>query len=221
MKTLVFGVVLIILVGLGGFFYRNVAERAGDPSQIACTADAKMCPDGTSVGRTPPSCDFTLCPFPNVEVVEKSISFLVPTGYATDENAYGADASLVGAFVKPSLSETPLHTITVRSYPIGEGEIAEEVILAHTRYQPSDMQAEDFSKFETLLIDGREFQMTVIERFEALVHSAYFLVRTNDVLMFEVVEHDVTDWMEPGLMVRELPEHAALETLLSNLEVAP
>lgn len=29
---------------------------------IACTMDAKVCPDGSSVGRVPPSCEFAACP---------------------------------------------------------------------------------------------------------------------------------------------------------------
>lgn len=28
----------------------------------ACTADAKICPDGTAVGRIPPACEFAACP---------------------------------------------------------------------------------------------------------------------------------------------------------------
>lgn len=32
------------------------------PEQIACTADAKLCPDGSYVGRTGPNCEFALCP---------------------------------------------------------------------------------------------------------------------------------------------------------------
>ncbi|MDO8183543.1 MAG: hypothetical protein Q7T49_00975 [bacterium] len=33
------------------------------PTQpIACTADAKICPDGSSVGRTGPKCEFAQCP---------------------------------------------------------------------------------------------------------------------------------------------------------------
>jgi hypothetical protein len=30
----------------------------------ACTADAKICPDGSAVGRVPPSCEFASCPAP-------------------------------------------------------------------------------------------------------------------------------------------------------------
>ena len=29
---------------------------------IACTADAKICPDGTAVGRVAPDCEFAPCP---------------------------------------------------------------------------------------------------------------------------------------------------------------
>jgi hypothetical protein len=29
---------------------------------VSCTADAKVCPDGSAVGRIPPNCDFTSCP---------------------------------------------------------------------------------------------------------------------------------------------------------------
>jgi putative hemolysin len=32
------------------------------PEPIACTMDAKICPDGTAVGRIPPDCEFAPCP---------------------------------------------------------------------------------------------------------------------------------------------------------------
>ena len=31
-------------------------------SGVACTMEAKICPDGSAVGRMPPSCDFAPCP---------------------------------------------------------------------------------------------------------------------------------------------------------------
>jgi hypothetical protein len=31
-------------------------------TKIACTTEAKLCPDGSAVGRTGPKCEFTLCP---------------------------------------------------------------------------------------------------------------------------------------------------------------
>ena len=32
------------------------------PKQIACSQEAKLCPDGSAVGRTGPSCEFAACP---------------------------------------------------------------------------------------------------------------------------------------------------------------
>ena len=31
-------------------------------NNVACTEDAKICPDGTAVGRIPPNCEFAECP---------------------------------------------------------------------------------------------------------------------------------------------------------------
>ncbi len=33
-----------------------------EDDDVACTEDAKICPDGTGVGRVPPSCEFAPCP---------------------------------------------------------------------------------------------------------------------------------------------------------------
>lgn len=35
--------------------------------QVACTQQAKICPDGTAVGRTGPNCEFAECPAVNDE----------------------------------------------------------------------------------------------------------------------------------------------------------
>lgn len=222
MKQLLAGVVILFVVGFGSFLYRNIVERPGiTAAQRACPMEAKICPDGTSVGRTGPACEFAPCAFPNIEIADAGVSFAIPAGYKTDENAYGADTRLLAAFVKPSLSGNPQHTIVVYRYEIPEGKTANDVILENTRYQPADIAAEDFSQFRDVSINGRVFRETTIERFEALVHSSYYLVRENDVLRFDITEHDVTGWMEPGLSIGDLPEHAALLGLLRTLQTTP
>ena len=46
---------------LGGGIYLAVKARL--PAGVrACTEEAKQCPDGSYVGRTGPSCEFTQCP---------------------------------------------------------------------------------------------------------------------------------------------------------------
>ena len=218
MKQLLLGVVLIIVLGLGGFLYRYILER---PTVLvgpgACTTDAKVCPDGTSVGRSGPGCTFATCPLPNVEVPEAGIAFVLPPGY-TQVLSGAPNQDILRMFNKPSLSPNVQHAIHVTRYPIPEGQTGDQVILAHTRFQPADMPAEDFSRFENVAIGTHTYRSVVIERFEALVESSYFLVRDTDVIRFDIVEHDVTNWTEPTLVVSELPEHRALRQLLSTLQ---
>lgn len=58
-----------ILSGIVGFFIgkstisdSNNSAPPFIPSQQACTMEAKICPDGSSVGRTGPNCEFSPCP---------------------------------------------------------------------------------------------------------------------------------------------------------------
>lgn len=221
MKQLLAGIVILFVVGFGSFLYRNIVERPGiTAAQSECPLEAKICPDGTSVERTGPACEFASCALPNIEIANAGVSFAIPAGYAADENTYAADAIFLAVFLKPSLSDSPQHTIAVYRYLIPEGKTANEVILENTRYQPADITAEDFSEFRDVLVNGKTFRETTIERFEALVHSSYYLVRESDVLRFDITEHDVTGWMEPGLSIRDLPEHTALLGLLRTLQTA-
>ncbi len=50
---------LVLLFGgiFGGFFLAKSSPKA-------CTLEAKICPDGSSVGRTGPNCEFASCPIP-------------------------------------------------------------------------------------------------------------------------------------------------------------
>jgi hypothetical protein len=51
--------VLLIAVGAGVAYYYWYAPKN---IQKACTMEAKLCPDGSSVGRTGPNCEFAACP---------------------------------------------------------------------------------------------------------------------------------------------------------------
>jgi hypothetical protein len=41
-------------------YMRGECPKADTPA--ACTMDAKVCPDGSAVGRVPPDCEFAPCP---------------------------------------------------------------------------------------------------------------------------------------------------------------
>lgn len=78
---LIFILIVMLMSGLVGYAigrYQNSTNQLpkeimelpaeADPEenppdeQVFCTMDAKICPDGSSVGRVPPSCEFAPCP---------------------------------------------------------------------------------------------------------------------------------------------------------------
>lgn len=52
-------VAAFVLVIAGVFLFRQLSFLA--PS-VGCTEEAKLCPDGSAVGRVPPKCEFSPCP---------------------------------------------------------------------------------------------------------------------------------------------------------------
>lgn len=81
MKSKIFVLIVLVillfaLMGLFGAF--NSASLPTIPNHpvpptdtVACTMEAKMCPDGSYVGRTGPHCEFAACPAGN-PVIDKT-----------------------------------------------------------------------------------------------------------------------------------------------------
>ncbi len=57
---------IIVLIGLatviGSFVISYTLFRTPSPTPVACTMEARRCPDGSYVGRTGPHCEFAPCP---------------------------------------------------------------------------------------------------------------------------------------------------------------
>jgi hypothetical protein len=221
MKTLLLGILLIVVIGIAGFLYRNAMSRptAATPAGTACTLEAKICPDGTSVGRTGPNCAFAPCPAGNVEMAAQGVAFALPQGYAEEEGAADGDAALLAAYAKAGSGAQPAGIIYVRDYAIPAGSSPSAVMIAHAIHDPSGKPATQ-SEFTPKVIGSHTYQSIVLGRFEGTVESAYFLARSADVLEFEIVETGVGNWTDPNLAVDNLPEHQAFLKLLASLQVS-
>jgi hypothetical protein len=58
--ALIIGVLALVVGGGSWAIYTRVAQAPGGGK--ACTMEAKLCPDGSAVGRTGPNCEFAECP---------------------------------------------------------------------------------------------------------------------------------------------------------------
>lgn len=55
--------VFILLFGIISSYWASDSLSRSEPinGSWACTTDIRICPDGTTVGRTPPYCQFASC----------------------------------------------------------------------------------------------------------------------------------------------------------------
>jgi hypothetical protein len=66
-KNILFAFILVaVSVGLYAAV-KSLQSKNIPPENIACTAEAKICPDGSAVGRTGPNCEFAACSTANKE----------------------------------------------------------------------------------------------------------------------------------------------------------
>ena len=64
MHKLLIPIAVIVMFAIGFFFAMQgyKAWKEDRSEQVFCTQEAKLCPDGSYVGRTGPKCEFTACP---------------------------------------------------------------------------------------------------------------------------------------------------------------
>lgn len=66
---IIFILILIVLIPVLIFLFLKISNQNNNsisptpsPAPVACTLDAKICPDGSTVGRQGPNCEFAPCP---------------------------------------------------------------------------------------------------------------------------------------------------------------
>lgn len=227
-KTLLFGIVLIIVLGIGGLVYRNAVEQANKP--VACPMDAKICPDGTAVARQGLACDFPVCPPPNVALDAVNLAYAVPAGFAPvasatvpDDGTRGLSTVLAAYASLPSASSTSASSsapepamIVIRRYPVAASSTPLATIEA-TAVSATSGAPVPPTAYTSENIGGQRFTIITIERFEGVIDTAFYLARGTDVIRFDAIDRGA-DWTNPTLSVSTLPAESALRALLATLQ---
>jgi len=61
-KKVFLAVGIVVLFAVGSVLVWKMAVKSNIYQHVACTEEAKLCPDGSAVGRTEPNCAFAKCP---------------------------------------------------------------------------------------------------------------------------------------------------------------
>ncbi|MBU6214821.1 hypothetical protein KGM48_03225 [Patescibacteria group bacterium] len=215
MKTLLLGILLIVIIGFGGLVYRNAVEHPAMP--IACPLDAQVCPDGTSVTRTGTACTFPICPPPNITLAKLAISFALPAELR--EAALSDSSGLVNYDLVTNASSTTGTggSVSIFEYPIAATSTALATIQA-TAIGGASGAPVSVTSYTSTVLGTHRFTVVSIERFEGVVHTAYYLARATDVLRFDAIDTGVMNWTDPNMKESALPAHAALLKLLATLQ---
>ena len=212
MKTLLLGILVIVIIGTGGLVYRNAVEHPSQP--IACPTTTFECPDGTELSHSGLSCNFPACPPPNVTLTGANISFALPIGFIADVPSDPADVAVYQ--LPPTASSTLSDTITIRQYAIASSSTALATIEATAIGLTSGVPVNP-TAFSSKMFGIHRFTVVIVDRFEGTIDTAYYLSRGTEVLRFDAVDQEV-DWTNPNLDVSKLPAHRGLEQLLTTLQ---
>lgn len=84
LNNILIGCIGLLVIGLAGLWYFQSQSQKREPSM--CTQEAKLCSDGSYVGRSGPNCEFTACPsespvlnnWKTATDTESGVSFIYP-----------------------------------------------------------------------------------------------------------------------------------------------
>lgn len=139
---------LVTLVALGGIF---IFFKKSPEGGVACTMEALQCPDGSYIGRSGPSCEFTACPgasFIGTLVSTQSglvlhtdapqegtqeVVYVLPLNISGDvRQNIGKRVKVSGVFVKGNVFQTSTIEVVGDAYR-GEVMVGQSVLIQGVR----------------------------------------------------------------------------------------
>ncbi|VAW32337.1 hypothetical protein MNBD_CPR01-326, partial [hydrothermal vent metagenome] len=154
-KELFTGIILIFILGIAGFLYRNAMEQPilNVSKSSVCALEVKKCPDGTLVGRTGSSCGFSTCPAPNVELRDIGVSFVLPKGFKSIATSSPKNVSAEIVYEATLAKEaSSTQSITLRVYPFSEKNTAKDIMLRETVFDSTGLSPNSMSDFKKVTI---------------------------------------------------------------------
>ena len=101
-------ILLTFLALIGIASYGISLMPRSEPVVQACTQEAEICPDGSSVGRTGPNCEFATCPVATTSTATTTATTTAPTptipsagGPITIKTGIGTTVSGLGVTITP------------------------------------------------------------------------------------------------------------------------
>jgi len=168
-----------VLIAGGGIWYGSTRlttswQKSKAPTQQACTQEAKLCPDGTAIGRTGPNCEFAACPEIKKDEIAssttsgvKGLSPELAEGWKTHQNKeYGFSVNYpptLKIIENPQTPESYLYSVSFEN-PLADKTTTGQKIVFNVSVFKDNNQLQNAFKSLTLddvgkiMVDGYEAQ---------------------------------------------------------------
>ncbi len=145
-----------VLAAAAGVWYWKSKTTSIMP--VACTQEAKECPDGSYVGRTGPNCEFAACPSPAVassstSKISNSSTTLTANWKTYQNKEYGFSVNYpptLKIIENPQLAESYLYSISFEN-PLADKTTAGQKIVFNVSVFKDSNQLQ--SAFKSLTLD--------------------------------------------------------------------
>ncbi len=149
----ILGIVILITGVILAFSNKTIPQNPSDTENIACTMDAKICPDGSAVGRTGPRCEFATCPS-TPPIANTMSEFNKPITLKKNEHAAFFDGlTLTVKEINDSRCKPEVQCIWA-------GEITTLILVVHGRFG-ADSQEIRLGTTNTTSIDVQGYTFTL------------------------------------------------------------
>lgn len=141
-KLILVMILLILLVGGGIIFVKYHLQKS---DSVACTMEAKMCPDGSYVGRTGPNCEFSACPNSGTQTADGDITLGVgQTGKV------GGLSVTFNSFVQDS--RCPIDVVCIQAGAVNVNVTLSDSEHSITKNMPSDEVPYEFDGYKVSIV---------------------------------------------------------------------
>ena len=205
-KKILFIIFAAVLLGGIFFVWQNFFNK---PEPVACTQEAKLCPDGSYVGRTGPDCEFAECPsgnnelssnFGNAQIEEAITNYLLTQKHFSWKTRNDGHNFCAVENLKPENELFPLYVwASCKEYIIEDGKLK---ILSGASVPvkidyPNELSFYDLSKFSYEAPgDGSHYAEDIRRIFPEDIWQNIFNFNRDNII--KRTESIALDWFNSG-----------------------